>query len=88
MTKHTIGMLPSVAKHGANKIRRLKSLGGIFVDILGFVFGAYRSFFLIFVFVWPFFPKDPATNIENDLAGRAGHKKRFFSAGRAGRGLV
>ena len=56
MTKHTIGMLPSVAKHGANKIRCLKSLGGIFVDILGFVFGAY-SFFFIFVFVWPFFRK-------------------------------
>jgi len=31
------------------------------------------------------FPKDPATNIENDPAGQAGHKKRFFSAGRAGR---
>jgi len=87
MTKHTIGMLPSVAKHGANKIRRLKSLGGIFVDILGFVFGAYSfSFYLRFCKV--IFPKDPATNIENYLAGRAGHKKRFFSAGWAGWGLV
>ena len=87
MTKHTIGMLPSVAKHGANKIRRLKSLG-VFLLTFWDLFLAPIGLFFDLRFCMVIFPKDPATNIENDLAGRAGHKKRFFSAGWAGRGLV